>query len=279
MKFASFELDGKPSWGAVDGDGVFDLGEVTPSLKTAIASGVLPTTTVELDAAKRIPMTDVQWLPVIADPDKILCVGLNYEKHRSETGRSEVGHPTIFTRFANTQVGHEQHVVLPWVSDKLDWEGELAVVIGRSGRHIAEDDAFAHIAGFSCYNDVTVRDWQGHTHQFTPGKNFVGTGAFGPWLVTTDEMGPLEGLRLQTRLNGDIVQDATLNEMIFSVARQISYCSTFTRLEPGDVIATGTPGGVGSRRDPPLWMKVNDRIEVTIDRIGSLVNVVANEVR
>ncbi len=278
MKFASFEHGGRSCWGAVHDGAVFDLVELSSSFKKAIATGALPATTVGLDAANRIPVSDIRWLPVIGNPDKILCVGLNYEKHRNETGRAEVGHPTIFTRFANTQVGHGGPVILPSVSDKLDWEGELAVVVGRAGRHIREEDAFAHVAGFSCYNDVTVRDWQGHTHQFTPGKNFIGTGAFGPWMVTTDEVGPLGGLRLQTRLNGEVVQDATLDEMIFSVARVIAYCSTFTRLEPGDVIAMGTPGGVGAKREPPVWMKVDDRIEVTIDRIGSLSNVVANEV-
>ena len=278
MKFASFAYGAKSSWGAVHDGALVDLGHLSPSLKQAIMADALPATPAELDPATRIPVSDIRWLPVIPDPDKILCVGLNYENHRTETGRSEVQHPTIFVRFANSQIGHEEAVIRPFVSEKLDWEGELAVIIGRPGRHISEEHALAHVAGFSCYNDVTVRDWQRHTHQFTPGKNFIGTGAFGPWMVTADEVGPLDGLRLQTRLNGKIVQDATLGEMIFGVARQIAYCSTFTRLEPGDVIATGTPGGVGATRQPQVWMKAGDRINVSIDKVGTLRNVVTNEV-
>ncbi len=279
MKFASFDLEGRSSWGAVQDGAVFDLRHISPSLKQAIASSKLPTTVADLNPAARIPVDGLRWLPVIPDPDKILCIGLNYEKHRTETGRSGVEHPTVFVRFPNSQVGHEEFVVRPRVSEKLDWEGELAVIIGRPGRHIREEDALAHIAGYSCYNDVSVRDWQGHTHQFTPGKNFIGTGAFGPWMVTPEEVGPLDGLRLQTMLNGETMQDARLGEMIFSVARQIAYCSTFTRLEPGDVIATGTPGGVGAKRQPAIWMKAGDRIDVVIDSIGSLSNIVVDEAR
>ena len=150
------------------------------------------------DRAPSVPLAEVEWLPVIPNPDKILCIGLNYETHRKETGRSEVEHPTIFARYANSQVGHLAPIVRPKVSVELDYEGELAVVIGRPGRYIARADAFDHIAGFACYNDGSVRDFQRHTHQFTPGKNFVGTGAFGPWLMTRDELGPLDDLRLQT---------------------------------------------------------------------------------
>ena len=147
----------------------------------------------------------------------------------------------------------------------------------RPGRYIARADAFDHIAGFACYNDGSVRDFQRHTHQFTPGKNFVGTGAFGPWLMTRDELGPLDDLRLQTRLNGSVVQEATISQMIFDLARQIEYCSTFTRLEAGDVIVSGTPGGVGAKRNPPLWMKPGDVVEVEIDRLGILRNTVVAE--
>ena len=227
--------------------------------------------------APSVPLAEVEWLPVIPNPDKILCIGLNYETHRKETGRSEVEHPTIFARYANSQVGHLAPIVRPKVSVELDYEGELAVVIGRPGRYIARADAFDHIAGFACYNDGSVRDFQRHTHQFTPGKNFVGTGAFGPWLMTRDELGPLDDLRLQTRLNGSVVQEATISQMIFDLARQIEYCSTFTRLEAGDVIVSGTPGGVGAKRNPPLWMKPGDVVEVEIDRLGILRNTVVAE--
>jgi 2-keto-4-pentenoate hydratase/2-oxohepta-3-ene-1,7-dioic acid hydratase in catechol pathway len=214
---------------------------------------------------------------VIPNPDKILCIGLNYETHRKETGRSEVENPTVFGRFANSQTGHLANIVRPRVSKDLDFEGELAVIIGRPGRYISRKDAWDHIAGYACYNEGSVRDYQRHTHQFTPGKNFPETGAFGPWMVTPDEAGDLAPLRLQTRLNGQVVQDATISQMIFDIPRQIEYCSAFTRLEPGDVIVTGTPGGVGSRRTPPLWMKPGDVVEVEIDRIGLLRNGIADE--
>jgi 2-keto-4-pentenoate hydratase/2-oxohepta-3-ene-1,7-dioic acid hydratase in catechol pathway len=165
----------------------------------------------------------------------------------------------------------------PKVSTDFDYEGELAVIIGTSCRHVAPGDAFAQVAGYACYNDGSVRDWQRHTHQFTPGKNFMGTGPFGPWMVTPDEVGAIGPQRLQTRVNGQVVQDATLGEMLFDIPTQIAYCSTFTRLEPGDVIATGTPGGVGAKRTPPLWLKPGDVVEVEIDRVGLLRNTVADE--
>jgi 2-keto-4-pentenoate hydratase/2-oxohepta-3-ene-1,7-dioic acid hydratase in catechol pathway len=202
---------------------------------------------------------------------------LNYEMHRKETGRAEVEHPTIFMRFANTQIGDGAPIVCPRVSRDLDFEGELAVIIGRPGRYIQRKHAMEHVAGFACYNDVSVRDWQRHTSQFTPGKNFPATGPFGPWMVTPDEVGPLAKLRIVTRLNGEIMQQATLGDMIFDIPRIIEYCSSFTPLSAGDVIATGTPGGVGSRRVPPLWMKPGDVVEVEIERVGLLRNRVVGE--
>jgi 2-keto-4-pentenoate hydratase/2-oxohepta-3-ene-1,7-dioic acid hydratase in catechol pathway len=183
----------------------------------------------------------------------------------------------VFGRFANSQTGHLANIIRPRVSKDLDFEGELALIIGKPGRYISRASASDHIAGYACYNEGSVRDFQRHTHQFTPGKNFPDTGAFGPWMVTPDEAGDLAPLRLQTRLNGQVVQDATISQMIFGIPQQIEYCSTFTRLEPGDVIVTGTPGGVGSRRTPPLWMKPGDVVEVEIDRIGLLRNGVADE--
>ena len=278
MRFASFSHNGRPSWGLVQDNEIADLGDTgAPDLKTAIATG-LPGHASRAGQAPRVRLSDIAWLPVIPNPDKILCIGINYENHRKETGRDQVAHPTIFTRFANSQTGHATDVIRPRVSTKLDYEGELAVIIGRPGRHIAASDAIAHVAGFSCYMDGSVRDWQHHTHQYTPGKNFAATGAFGPWLVTPDELGDLPQLRLRTRLNGQLVQEAAFADMIFDVARQIAYCSTFTRLEAGDVSATGTPGGVGAKREPPLWLQPGDALEVEIDRIGILRNGVADEV-
>lgn len=281
MKFASFEIDRVASWGLVEGDTVADLGAVLcdryPDLKSAIAAGGLTEAAGLAGKAKRHALAKMAFLPVIPNPDKILCIGLNYENHRKETGRSEVENPTVFGRFANSQTGHLTDIIRPKVSTQLDFEGELAVVIGKAGRYIPRAEAFGHIAGYACYNEGSVRDFQRHTHQFTPGKNFPATGAFGPFLVTPDEVGEIGSLRLQTRLNGEVVQDTTIDQMIFDIPRQIEYCSQFTRLEPGDVIATGTPGGVGSRRTPPIWMKAGDVVEVEIDRVGLLRNGIADE--
>jgi 2-keto-4-pentenoate hydratase/2-oxohepta-3-ene-1,7-dioic acid hydratase in catechol pathway len=281
MRFASFGIDDTTSWGLVEDDAIADLGallrERFPDLKSAIAAGALSDAAASATKARRHALSDITWLPVVPNPDKILCIGLNYEMHRKETGRAEVENPTVFGRFANSQTGHLSDIVRPRVSTALDFEGELALVIGKAGRYIKRQDAWQRVAGYACYNEGSVRDFQRHTHQYTPGKNFPSTGAFGPWLVTSDEIDDLGPLRLQTRLNGEVVQDATISEMIFDIPRQIEYCSTFTRLEPGDVIATGTPGGVGSRRTPPLWMKPGDIVEVEIDRIGLLRNGVADE--
>jgi len=281
MKFATFKINGTTSWGLIDGSEVVDLGaslrDRFPDLKSVIAANVLSEAAKLGTTAPRHPLAKITWLPVIPNPDKILCIGLNYETHRKETGRDEVANPTVFGRFANSQTGHLANIVRPRVSTDLDYEGELALIIGKAGRYIQRKDAFNHVAGYACYNEGSVRDYQRHTHQFTPGKNFPDTGAFGPWMVTPDEAGDLGPLRLQTRLNGEVVQEAIVSQMIFDIPRQIEYCSSFTRLEPGDVIVTGTPGGVGSRRTPPLWMKPGDVVEVEIDRIGLLRNTVADE--
>jgi 2-keto-4-pentenoate hydratase/2-oxohepta-3-ene-1,7-dioic acid hydratase in catechol pathway len=271
MRFASYLNNGKPGFGLVTSGGIVDLSDHAPSLKAAIASGSLET--LGREAASQTPgvsEADVTFLPVIPDPAKIFCVGLNYETHRQETGRAVVGHPTIFTRFADTQVGHEGEIVLPHVSTMLDFEGELAVIVGKSGRYIAEADAWGHVAGYACYNDASVRDWQNHTHQYTPGKNFPTTGPFGPYLVTPDEVGEIGPQTIQTRLNGETVQSAHLSDMIFSIPVIIAYLSAFTPLAPGDVIATGTPGGVGFKREPQLFMKVGDVVEVEIEKVGLL---------
>ena len=281
MRLASFRHGDGASWGVVEGDAVADVGAVLrdrfPDLKSAIAADALAAAGEAAGRARRLPLAEIAWLPVIPNPDKILCVGLNYEMHRQETGRAEVENPTIFGRFANSQIGHDADLIRPRVSTDFDYEGELALIIGRPGRYIEKADSFAHVAGYACYNEGSVRDFQRHTHQFTPGKNFPGTGAFGPWMMTPDELGDLPALRLQTRLNGEVVQDARLGEMIFDIPTQIAYCSRFTRLEPGDVIVTGTPGGVGAKRKPPLWMKPGDVVEVEIDRLGLLRNTVRDE--
>lgn len=281
MKLASFRVAGRTSWGVVEGDSVIDTGAVLHDAFADLADLITKDSVSQISSAMsnatRYKLSEITFLPVIPAPSKIFCVGLNYEMHRKETGRTEVEHPTIFARFANSQIGHLSDVIRPKVSHELDYEGELAIVISRPGRYIKAEDAMSYIAGFSCYNDVSVRDFQRHTHQFTPGKNFPATGAFGPWLVTPDEMGTIGPQRLQTRLNGVVVQDALLSQMIFDIPKQIEYCSTFTRLEAGDVIVTGTPGGVGAKRQPPLWMKPGDEVEVEIDNIGILRNLITAE--
>jgi 2-keto-4-pentenoate hydratase/2-oxohepta-3-ene-1,7-dioic acid hydratase in catechol pathway len=282
MKLASFRHDGIPSWGVVlDGESIADTGSVLrsvyPDLKAAIAAASHQEIIAAVAQAPSIPLSAITWLPVIPNPNRILCVGVNYDSHRREMGRDEVPYPTIFTRWASSQIGHEQPLLLPRVSTSLDFEGELAIVIGKAGRYIPAASAFEHVAGYACYHDGSVRDWQRHTTQFTPGKNFPGTGGFGPWLVTRDEIVDGEPLRLTTTLNGEIVQDATTDLMICTIPRIIEYCSSFTPLEPGDVIATGTPGGVGAARQPPLFMKHGDVAVVEIEKIGRLVNPVAAE--
>ncbi len=277
MKLASFEISGRPTWGLIEGNHAIEMGGLFPDLRAFIAAGQPSDIERAKATAPRHDVTAIRWLPVIPNPDKILCVGLNYESHRRETGRSEVDNPTMFVRFFNTQIGHLENIVRPHVSTQLDYEGELAVVIGRGGRYISREDALDHVAGYACYNDATLRDWQRHTHQFTPGKNFPATGGFGPWLVTPDEVGSLDAQKITTKLNGQIVQEAGLDQMIFDVPRIIEYCSAFTHLEPGDVIATGTPGGVGFKREPQLFMKPGDTVEVAITSVGVLTNGIADE--
>ncbi|MDI5929703.1 fumarylacetoacetate hydrolase family protein [Rhizobium leguminosarum] len=282
MKFISFTRLGNCGFGILAEDGVVDLterlGPGLTSLKAAIAADLLQGASAFAERrAADFALSDVTLLPVVPDAGKILCVGLNYETHRAETKRPDNKHPTMFTRYADSQIAHGQPMLLPAVSDNLDFEGEMAVIIGRAGRCIPEERALAHIAGYACYNDGTIRDWQRHTHQFGPGKTFPGTGAFGPFMATPDEVGDYTRLSIQTRLNGAVMQDATLADLIFPVERLIAYISTYTPLSAGDVILTGTPGGVGDRRNPPLYMKAGDVIEVEISRLGRLANTVIAE--
>lgn len=282
MKLASFRFQGRPTFGVViDNNGVVDLmprlarqnlvtlreALAADAIKPALWRGVLP------DAF----LNEVTLLPPIPDPDKIVCVGLNYEAHRLETGRDKMKYPVLFTRWADTQVADGQPLVKPLESDKFDFEGELAVVIGKGGRRIPEAQAMEHVAGYSCYHDGSVRDWQGHSTQFTPGKNFPGTAGFGPWIVTADEAPPPAQMTLTTTLNGVEMQRTGVNDLIFAVPYLVSYVSRFTNLAPGDVIATGTPGGVGYARKPPIYMKAGDVAEVTITGVGTLVNPVIAE--
>lgn len=278
MRIVSFLYEGRAGYGLILGEEVaFDPGAAWPDLRSVLEADALAGLASLATSGKRVPLSAVTLLPVIPNPGKILCVGLNYETHRRETGRAVVENPTIFTRFADSQAAHGQPLLRPKVSTDFDFEGELAVVIGKGGRYIPREQAMQHVAGYSCYNDGSVRDFQRHTIQFTPGKNFPQTGGFGPWLVTADEVPDLNALHLTTRVNGAVVQEAGLDHMIFDVPQIIAYCSSFTPLSPGDVIASGTPGGVGAKRNPPLWLKPGDTVDVEITGIGLLRNGVIDE--
>jgi 2-keto-4-pentenoate hydratase/2-oxohepta-3-ene-1,7-dioic acid hydratase in catechol pathway len=282
MKLVSFRHAGNDSFGVVVDEGVVDLAryasEVGSTLKQALARNSLAAIrTIAREAKADLAWADLELLPVVPDPAKILCVGINYLTHLKETGRDAPDKPTIFTRFADSQTAHNAAIVRPRASEKLDFEGELAVVIGRCARHVKAANALDYVAGYACYNDGSVRDWQRHTPQLTPGKNFPRTGGFGPWLVTADEVGDPSLLSLTTRLNGEAVQQATTDDLIFDIPTLIEYISTFTELAPGDVIITGTTGGVGAYRQPPLWMKAGDVVEVEISKIGTLRNTIVDE--
>ena len=283
MKLVSYERNGQASFGAVVGeDGVVDLRQALggryADLQALIAADAVATAaTAAQGKAAEFRLGDVTLLPVIPHPGKIWCCGLNYGEHVRETNREVTEQPTFFLRVADSQVGHDQPILCPPESTQVDYEAEIAVIIGRPGRRIAEADVAQHIAGYACYNDGSIRDWQKHTSQWVPGKNFWRTGGFGPWMVTADEIPFGTVMRLQTVLNGQVLQDATTEMMIHSIAKQIAYVSTIAPLQPGDVIVTGTPGGVGARRSPPVWMTPGDVCEIVVDRIGTLRNPIAAE--
>ena len=280
MKLASLAVNGRHSVGVVDDEEIADVGAVLGSdLKSLLAADGLARARAAVSQAARIPLADALLLPVIPNPGKIFCVGHNYETHRQETGRDKTEHPSIFVRFADSQIGHGAPLLLPAVSTMFDYEGELAVVIGKGGRAIPAERALEHVAGYSCYNDASVRDWQWHTRQFTPGKNFPGTGAFGPWLVTAEEIPDPSLLSVTTRVNGQVMQSQPTADMIFPIPIIIAYLSQFTPLSPGDVIVTGTPGGVGAKRQPPVWLQDGDLVEVDIPQVGLLANPVRAEKR
>ncbi|MBI2726768.1 MAG: fumarylacetoacetate hydrolase family protein [Polaromonas sp.] len=284
MKLASYELQGKQCWGAVverqrrlqivDGTAATDgrYGSVRQVLQDSALQQVALAVS---RSGHAIDLDTVQLLPPVIDPSKVLAVGLNYAAHAAESGSAAPAAPIFFTRFADTLLGHGQAIVRPRQSLQLDFEGELALVIGHEGRHIPVGNALSFVAGYTCFNDVSVRDYQ--KESITAGKNFPATGPFGPWLVTADELPDPADLRLTTRLNGAVVQQASTSMFIHSVAELVAYVSGFTHLLPGDVIATGTPAGIGARRNPVLWMKPGDTVEVEISQIGILRNTVVDE--
>ncbi|NZA03417.1 fumarylacetoacetate hydrolase family protein [Ottowia beijingensis] len=281
MKLISFTRGDRPGFGAVVEGGVVDLGAALDGkyadLRALLAGDALAEARAAV--AQRKPdfaLESVTLLPVIPEPGKIWCCGLNYHEHVQETNREVTEQPTFFLRVADSQVGHGQAIVRPRESTQLDYEAEIAVIIGKGGRRIAEADVARHIAGYACYNDGSVRDWQRHTSQWVPGKNFWRTGGFGPWMVTADEIPFGTSMTLVTRLNGQEMQRATTEMMIHSIARQIAYVSAIAPLQAGDVVVTGTP--VAWRAAPaPVWMKAGDVVEIEVDRIGVLRNPIVDE--
>jgi 2-keto-4-pentenoate hydratase/2-oxohepta-3-ene-1,7-dioic acid hydratase in catechol pathway len=280
MKLLSYLQDQQPRWGVLVGDGVAELGSRTghATLAAFIASDDFARREALVEGLKaERPLVGLHFLPVIPQAEKIVCAVRNYMDHHQEVlaagmHRELSSEPPIFLRVWRSQVGHEQPIVKPRVSDSLDWEGELAVIIGRAGRDIPAERAYEHVAGYSVYNDASVREWQFHAKQIASGKNFEGTGGFGPWMVTADEIEPGRQLQLHTRLNGETVQSSHTGHMIFPIERLIAYASTIFTLVPGDVIVTGTPAGVGWSRKPPRFMQPGDVCEVEIEGIGILRN-------
>jgi 2-keto-4-pentenoate hydratase/2-oxohepta-3-ene-1,7-dioic acid hydratase in catechol pathway len=280
MKLASYTIGRKSSFGVVTDDGIIDatrcLGGRFPSLRQALAADALDEIRrVTTSQAPDHKLSDVKFLPVVPDPQRIVCVGINYRSHAEETGRDVSPAPSVFLRLADTLVGHGGAMLRPKVSDKFDFEGELAIVIGRAGRHVAEADALKYVAGYTCFVDGSVRDYQ--KFSVTSGKNFPGTGPLGPVLATADEIPDPTKLTLVTRLNGTEMQRSGTDMLIYSIPQVIKFVSDFTALAPGDIIATGTPAGVGHRRTPAVWMKAGDVLEVEISGIGRLRNPVVDE--
>lgn len=290
MKLVSFEENGQQRYGVVekgvDKSGVVEGGIVRepgnelkakyPDLKSLINANALALLAAD-KTGKRHSLESLKFLPVIPNPEKIICVGVNYRPHIAEMGRDIPDYPVLFIRFPGSVVGHQQAIIRPTASEKYDFEGELAIVIGKKARHVPRQDAFNYIAGYCCFMDGSVRDWQKHTMQFTAGKNFSQSGAMGPWLVSRDEIPVPAVLQLTTRINGEIKQQGALGDLLFDIPYLIEYISTFTELLPGDVIATGTPGGVGAARTPPVWLKRGDTVEVDITGVGLLKNIVTDE--
>lgn len=280
MKLVSFEHEGRETFGVAE-DGMVLIPDTLSSGASTLADALrLDGLEAIARAARRstasVSLDSVRLLPPIPRPGKIICVGLNYKTHIAESGHAAPEWPMLFARFANSLVGHGQNLVRPGASASFDFEGELAFVIGRPARHVGRAEALSHVAGYTCFNDGSLRDYQIHTSQFLPGKTFWRSGSCGPWLVTADEIPDPAALTLTTRLNGEVMQHAPTDDLLFDVPALIAYLSTITELEPGDLVATGTTGGVGLARQPQVWMKPGDHVEVEIDRIGVLSNHVVD---
>tara|TARA_B100002052_G_scaffold156766_1_gene142886 strand:+ start:3177 stop:4022 length:846 start_codon:yes stop_codon:yes gene_type:complete len=281
MKFVSFLIDGQAKFGIYNNEKITDLTnkiKATKTLKELISKKGIPEAK---EYAKNNPasisLEKIKYLPVIPNPGKIICVGLNYSEHVKETGRSVEENPVIFFRVPESQTAHMQPIQRPKVSTHLDYECEMAVILKDAGKNIKEEDALKYIVGYSCYNDSTVRDWQQHTSQFGMGKNFEKTGSFGPYMVLAEDIPDYKKLTIQTRLNGKVMQDAKLSQLLFDIPKLISYISKAIPWKAGDVLVTGTPGGVGFKRKPPIYMKKGDKVEVEISEVGLLSNIIEDE--
>ncbi len=284
MKFVSFSDHGKlglalqvgSSWHGLTAADTNFCGTLQSLIETG--SDALEKAGATLSAAPKIDLAKVKLLPPVSSPEKIVCIGLNYVDHSAESGFKQPDFPTVFGRFNSSLIADGAPIIKPLCSEQLDYEGELVAVIGKTARNVDEAHALSHVVGYSIFNDASIRDYQFKAPQWTPGKNFDDTGAFGPCFVTADALpSGCAGLKLQTRLNGQLVQDASISDMVFSVAKLVSILSSFMTLKPGDVIVTGTPSGVGLARKPPLWMKSGDVVEVEIEKIGLLRNTVVAE--
>ena len=282
MKLMTFDVGNGPRLGLATDAGIVDLTARTgvTSLRALIAAGRVADMAKFAGDKADHKLDGVRYLPPIPDPVHIFCVGVNYSDHLQEAidlglPRGKTEHPVIFSRFADSLVGHGQPLLRSPVVEKFDYECELAAIIGKPGRYIKPEDALSHVAGYACFNEASARDWQYHTQQIIPGKNFFGTGGFGPWMVTADEIADVQALDIKTVLNGETLQHSNTKNMIFDTKTIISYVSNIVPLQPGDVIATGTPEGVGMSRKPPVWMKPGDTCIVEIEGVGKLVNGVA----
>ncbi|NBQ85932.1 MAG: FAA hydrolase family protein [Betaproteobacteria bacterium] len=282
MKLISYEQEKQTRYGVLQGTAVVDMRDCMDAAPPTInefaglagtTPGLIAQVAARAAGAKATPLDRVQLLPCVPRPSKILCLGVNYHDHAAEGGNKVADYPTIFFRGPSSLQAHEGVIPIPAISDKLDYEAELALVIGKTARNVSEAQALDHVFAYACFNDATFRDYQRKTTQWTVGKNFDATGGFGPWLVTADELPPgCKGLHIESRLNGQVMQSASTTDMVFHVAPTISMMSHCMTLEPGDVIVMGTPAGVGYARNPPVWMKDGDVIEIEVERVGVLRN-------
>jgi 2-keto-4-pentenoate hydratase/2-oxohepta-3-ene-1,7-dioic acid hydratase in catechol pathway len=279
MKLASYAINGRETYGILVKDALIDVGAAAGG-RFATLTDALGDPEALATLATRPPdhaLGSVTLLPPIPRSPRIICIGLNYKSHIAETGRETPEYPMLFSRYPDSLVGTDAPLIRPHDSGKFDFEGELAFVIGRSGRTIPESQAMRHVAGYSCFNDGSIRDFQRHTSQFLPGKNFYHSGSFGPWITTVDEVPDIGAQTIETVLNGATVQSGKLDDLLFGIEELIAYISRIWPVQPGDVVATGTPGGVGMARKPPLWMQPGDRISIAISGVGVLSNPVEQQ--